>query len=101
LHYTLFGHCRSWLNGARLGGVAAAVDVEEADAVRGARGTYLDQLDTVTCLRTWRRPVGQPPAHPHRGVPRLPLGTLGAELAEIDDVARVVSDLPQQMPPAA
>jgi hypothetical protein len=30
-----------------------------------------------------------------------PLGTLGAELAEIDDVARVVSDLPQQMPSAA
>jgi TetR/AcrR family transcriptional repressor of nem operon len=67
--------------------VRAVID-HQADAVLAAQGTYLDHLDTVGGLRAWRDLlVGHQRTLECRG--GCPLGTLGAELAEIDDVARM------------
>jgi TetR/AcrR family transcriptional regulator, transcriptional repressor for nem operon len=67
--------------------VRAVID-HQADAVLDAQGTYLDHLDTVDGLRAWRDLlVGHQRTLECRG--GCPLGTLGAELAEIDDVARM------------
>ena len=67
--------------------VRAVID-HQADAVLETQGTYLDHLDTVSGLRAWRdllvehqRSLGC------RG--GCPIGTLGAEVAEIDDAARL------------
>lgn len=67
--------------------VRAVID-HQADAVLEAQGTYLDHLDTMPGLRAWRdllvehqRSLGC------RG--GCPIGTLGAEVAEIDDAARM------------
>jgi TetR/AcrR family transcriptional regulator, transcriptional repressor for nem operon len=67
--------------------VRAVID-HQAGAVLDAQGTYLDHLDTVAGLRAWRDLlVGHQRTLECRG--GCPLGTLGAELAEIDDVARM------------
>ena len=67
--------------------VRAVID-HQADAVLDTQGTYLDHLDTVDGLRAWRDLlVGHQRTLECRG--GCPLGTLGAELAEIDDVARM------------
>jgi AcrR family transcriptional regulator len=67
--------------------VRAVID-HQADAVLETQGTYLDHLDTVGGLRAWRDLlVGHQRTLECRG--GCPLGTLGAELAEIDDVARM------------
>jgi AcrR family transcriptional regulator len=67
--------------------VRAVID-HQADAVLDAQGTHLDHLDTVGGLRAWRDLlVGHQRTLECRG--GCPLGTLGAELAEIDDVARM------------
>ena len=64
--------------------VRAVID-HQADAVLGIQGTHLDHLDTVPGLRAWRDLlVGHQRTLQCRG--GCPLGTLGAELAEIDDV---------------
>jgi TetR/AcrR family transcriptional repressor of nem operon len=86
-----------------LGGVAAAVDVEDgavdealvravidhqAEAILATQGARLDHLDTIAGLRAWRDLlVGHQRTLECRG--GCPLGTLGAELAEIDDAARM------------
>jgi TetR/AcrR family transcriptional regulator, transcriptional repressor for nem operon len=67
--------------------VHAVID-HQADAILDTQGTYLDHLDTVDGLRAWRDLlVGHQRTLECRG--GCPLGTLGAELAEIDDVARM------------
>jgi AcrR family transcriptional regulator len=67
--------------------VRAVID-HQADAVLDAQGTHLDHLDTVDGLRAWRDLlVRHQRTLECRG--GCPLGTLGAELAEIDDVARM------------
>jgi AcrR family transcriptional regulator len=67
--------------------VRAVID-HQASAVLDAQGTYLDHLDTVAGLRAWRDLLaGHQRTLECRG--GCPLGTLGAELAEIDDVARM------------
>ncbi len=67
--------------------VRAVID-HQANAVLGTQGTYLDHLDTVDGLRAWRDLLVE---HQRTLECRggCPLGTLGAELAEIDDVARM------------
>ena len=67
--------------------VRAVID-HQADAVLDTQGTHLDHLDTLPGLRAWRdllvdhqRSLGC------RG--GCPIGTLGAEVAEIDDAARM------------
>lgn len=67
--------------------VRAVID-HQADVVLETQGTSLDHLDTVPGLRAWRdllvehqRSLGC------RG--GCPIGTLGAEVAEIDDAARM------------
>src|SRR6201986_3626746 len=69
--------------------VRAVIDYQ-ADAVLGAQGDPLDQLDTVSGLRAWRdfivdhqRQLGC------RG--GCPIGALGAEVAETDAAARGVA----------
>jgi TetR/AcrR family transcriptional regulator, transcriptional repressor for nem operon len=67
--------------------VRAVID-RQAEAVLDTQGTYLDHLDTVPGLRAWRDLlVGHQRTLECRG--GCPLGTLGAELAEIDDAARM------------
>jgi TetR/AcrR family transcriptional regulator, transcriptional repressor for nem operon len=67
--------------------VRAVID-HQADAVLGTQGAHLDHLDTVGGLRAWRDLLVE-----HQRTLQCrggcPLGTLGAELAEIDDVARM------------
>jgi AcrR family transcriptional regulator len=67
--------------------VRAVID-HQAEAVLVTQGTRLDHLDTIAGLRAWRDLlVGHQRSLECRG--GCPLGTLGAELAEIDDVARM------------
>jgi AcrR family transcriptional regulator len=67
--------------------VRAVID-HQADAILATQGTYLDHLDTMAGLRAWRDLlVGHQRTLECRG--GCPLGTLGAEIAEIDDVARM------------
>ena len=67
--------------------VRAVID-HQAEAVLHTQGTHLDHLDTVPGLRAWRDLlVGHQRTLRCRGA--CPLGTLGAELAEIDDAARM------------
>ena len=67
--------------------VRAVID-HQAEAVLDTQGTHLDHLDTVPGLRAWRDLlVGHQRTLRCRGA--CPLGTLGAELAEIDDAARM------------
>lgn len=67
--------------------VRAVID-HQAGAVLHTQGTYLDHLDTVPGLRAWRDLLVEHQRTLHcRG--GCPLGTLGAELAEIDDAARM------------
>jgi AcrR family transcriptional regulator len=67
--------------------VRAVID-HQAEAVLATQGTRLDHLDTIAGLRAWRDLlVGHQRSLECRG--GCPLGTLGAELAEIDDVARM------------
>lgn len=67
--------------------VRAVID-QQAAAVLDTQGTYLDHLDTVPGLRAWRDLLVE-----HQRTLQCrggcPLGTLGAELAEIDDAARM------------
>jgi AcrR family transcriptional regulator len=67
--------------------VRAVID-HQAEAVLDAQGAHLDHLDTVAGLRAWRDLLVE---HQRTLECRggCPLGTLGAELAEIDDVARM------------
>src|SRR5580765_2809805 len=67
--------------------VRAVIDYQ-ADAVINAQGDHLDHLDTVAGLRAWRDFLVE---HQRRLGCRggCPVGTLGAELAEIDAVARL------------
>ena len=67
--------------------VRAVID-HQADAILDTQGTHLDHLDTVTGLRAWRDLLVE---HQRTLECRggCPLGTLGAELAEIDDAARM------------
>jgi AcrR family transcriptional regulator len=60
----------------------------QAEAVLATQGTRLDHLDTIAGLRAWRDLLVE---HQRTLECRggCPLGTLGAELAEIDDVARM------------
>jgi AcrR family transcriptional regulator len=67
--------------------VRAVID-HQAEAVLATQGAWLDHLDTIAGLRAWRDLlVGHQRTLECRG--GCPLGTLGAELAEIDDVARM------------
>jgi TetR/AcrR family transcriptional repressor of nem operon len=67
--------------------VRAVID-HQADTILETQGTHLDHLDTMPGLRAWRDLlVGHQRTLECRG--GCPLGTLGAELAEIDDVARM------------
>jgi TetR/AcrR family transcriptional regulator, transcriptional repressor for nem operon len=67
--------------------VRAVID-RQAEAVPDTQGTHLDHLDTVPGLRAWRDLlVGHQRTLQCRG--GCPLGTLGAELAETDDAARM------------
>jgi AcrR family transcriptional regulator len=67
--------------------VRAVID-HQAEAVLANQGTHLDHLDTVPGLRAWRDLLVE-----HQRTLQCrggcPLGTLGAEVAEIDDVARM------------
>jgi AcrR family transcriptional regulator len=67
--------------------VRAVID-HQAEAVLATQGTRLDHLDTIAGLRAWRDLLVE---HQRTLECRggCPLGTLGAELAEIDDVARM------------
>ncbi|MGH3201500.1 MAG: TetR/AcrR family transcriptional regulator [Streptosporangiaceae bacterium] len=67
--------------------VRAVID-HQAGAVLDTQGTHLDHLDTMAGLRAWRDLLVE---HQRTLECRggCPLGTLGAELAEIDDVARM------------
>src|ERR1700747_2087127 len=67
--------------------VRAVIDYQ-ADAVLDTQGTHLDHLDTLPGLRAWRDLlVEHQRSLECRG--GCPIGTLGAEVAEIDDVARM------------
>jgi AcrR family transcriptional regulator len=67
--------------------VRAVID-HQAEAVLASQGAWLDHLDTIAGLRAWRDLlVGHQRSLECRG--GCPLGTLGAELAEIDDAARM------------
>jgi TetR/AcrR family transcriptional regulator, transcriptional repressor for nem operon len=67
--------------------VRAVID-HQAEAVLATQGTRLDHLDTIAGLRAWRDLLVE---HQRTLECRggCPLGTLGAELAEIDDAARM------------
>ena len=65
-----------------------AVVEHQTDAILDAQGERLDHLDTVPGLRAWRDYIVDCQRQLQcRG--GCPLGTLGAEVAEIDDVARM------------
>jgi TetR/AcrR family transcriptional regulator, transcriptional repressor for nem operon len=67
--------------------VRAVVDYQ-TDAVLDTQGPYLDNLDTMPGLRAWRELLVDHQRRLHcRG--GCPIGALGAEVAEIDDAARV------------
>src|ERR1700749_3677568 len=67
--------------------VRAVIDYQ-ADAVLDTQGTHLDHPDTLPGLRAWRDLlVEHQRSLECRG--GCPIGTLGAEVAEIDDVARM------------
>ena len=65
-----------------------AVIEYQTTAVLDTQGTHLDSLDTIPGLRAWRDLLVD---HQRRLECRggCPLGTLGAEVAEIDDPARM------------
>jgi TetR/AcrR family transcriptional regulator, transcriptional repressor for nem operon len=65
-----------------------AVIEHQTDAVLDIQGDHLDSLDTVAGLRAWRDFLVD---HQRRLGCRggCPIGTLGAEVAEIDDAARM------------
>ena len=67
--------------------VRAVID-HQAAAVLHTQGAHLDRLDTVAGLRAWRDLLVE-----HQRTLQCrggcPLGTLGAEVAEIDDAARM------------
>jgi AcrR family transcriptional regulator len=67
--------------------VRAVVD-HQAEAVLDTQGTHLNHLDTLPGLRAWRDLLVE---HQRTLECRggCPLGTLGAEVAEIDDAARM------------
>jgi TetR/AcrR family transcriptional regulator, transcriptional repressor for nem operon len=67
--------------------VRAVIDYQ-TDAILDAQGDHLDSLDTVPGLRAWRDFIVD---HQRRLECRggCPLGALGAEVAEIDDAARM------------
>jgi TetR/AcrR family transcriptional repressor of nem operon len=66
--------------------VRAVID-HQADAVLDAQSDHLDRLDTVPGLRAWRDFIVE---HQRRLGCRggCPIGALGAEVAETDDIAR-------------
>jgi AcrR family transcriptional regulator len=66
--------------------VRAVID-HQADAVLNAQSDHLDRLDTVPGLRAWRDFIVE---HQRRLGCRggCPIGALGAEVAETDDIAR-------------
>jgi len=67
--------------------VRAVIDYQ-TDAVLDTQGTHLDHLDTLPGLRAWRDLlVEHQRSLECRG--GCPIGTLGAEVAEIDDAARM------------
>jgi AcrR family transcriptional regulator len=67
--------------------VRAVID-HQAEAVLDTQGTHLDHLDTMPGLRAWRDLLVE---HQRTLECRggCPLGTLGAELAETDNAARM------------
>jgi hypothetical protein len=67
--------------------VRAVID-HQAGAVLDTQGTHLNHLDTLPGLRAWRDLLVE---HQRTLECRggCPLGTLGAEVAEIDDAARM------------
>jgi TetR/AcrR family transcriptional regulator, transcriptional repressor for nem operon len=69
--------------------VRAVIDYQ-ADAVIDAQGDHLDHLDTVAGLRAWRDFLVE---HQRRLGCRggCPVGTLGAEVAETDALARLAA----------
>src|SRR6201992_2874832 len=69
--------------------VRAVIDYQ-ADAVLDAQVDHLDHLDTVAGLRAWRDFIVD---HQRRLGCRggCPIGSLGAEVAETDEAARVVA----------
>ncbi|MGH3175711.1 MAG: TetR/AcrR family transcriptional regulator, partial [Streptosporangiaceae bacterium] len=67
--------------------VRAVID-HQTDAVLDTQGTHLDHLDTLAGLRAWRDLlVDHQRSLECRG--GCPIGTLAAEVAEIDDAARM------------
>ena len=69
--------------------VRAVID-HQADAVLDAQSDHLDHLDTMPGLRAWRDFIVE---HQRRLGCRggCPIGALGAEVAEVDAVARVAA----------
>jgi TetR/AcrR family transcriptional repressor of nem operon len=69
--------------------VRAVID-HQADAVLNAQSDHLDRLDTVPGLRAWRDFIVE---HQRRLGCRggCPIGALGAEVAETDDIARLAA----------
>jgi TetR/AcrR family transcriptional regulator, transcriptional repressor for nem operon len=69
--------------------VRAVIDYQ-ADAVIGAQGEHLDQLDTMAGLRAWRDMLVE---HQRRLGCRggCPVGSLAAEVAETDTQARLAA----------
>jgi TetR/AcrR family transcriptional regulator, transcriptional repressor for nem operon len=67
--------------------VRAVIDYQ-TDAVLDSQADHLDALDTVSGLRAWRDFIVEHQRRLHcRG--GCPIGALGAEVAEIDDSARL------------
>ncbi len=65
-----------------------AVIAHQSDTVVGAQEPLLSNLDSVAALRTWRDAIVQL-QRSRQCQGGCPIGSLGSELAEVDDEARV------------